>query len=334
VHKILSAFSSPFVLGRNEAYVTASIGVSVFPDDSDEPATLMQNADAAMYRAKEQGRNTFQFYTPELNDRAAERMRFESLLVHALDRGEFNVYFQPIVDLRSGELAGAEALIRWKNPELGHLLPERFVPLLEDIGLIGPVGLWMLEGGCRQLSRWRRLGLPHLSVSVNVSSRQLRDKAFVRQVAEIIDRYGIPPQQLELEITEGSLMMDVDETTGTLRALDKLGVGLALDDFGTGYSCLRYLKNLPVDTVKIDKSFIANVSTSSSDASVVEAIIALAHRLDIRVVGEGVENNQQLDFVRGRGCDLAQGFYFSEPLCADEFAEWSASFNLPIKCAL
>ncbi len=334
VHKILHAFSHPFVLGRHEAFVTASVGVSVFPDDSEDPAILMQNADAAMYRAKEQGRDTFQFYTRELNERATERMRIESHLVHALDRGEFLVYYQPIVDIRTGALAEAEALLRWSSPELGRFLPDQFIPLIEDIGLIVQVGQWVIDSACRQLARWRRNGQPNLGVTVNISSRQLRVNGLVDTVAHAIQRYGIPPHALELEITESCLMTDVDENSEVLYALDRLGVNLALDDFGTGYSCLRYLKDLPVDTVKIDKSFIATVTTDASDASVVEAIIALAHRLGIRVIGEGVENEDQLDFIRQRDCDLAQGHYFSEPLPSDKFSLWQRDFAAPMRRVL
>jgi diguanylate cyclase (GGDEF)-like protein/PAS domain S-box-containing protein len=333
VHKILQAFSQPFVLDRHEAFVTASIGVSIFPDDSDDPATLMQNADAAMYRAKEEGRNTFQFFTPELNARAAERMRLEHHLVHALAREEFSLHYQPIIDIRSGRVVSAEALLRWSNPEVASLSPERFVPLIEDIGLIAPVGVWVLDTACRQLSRWHQSGQAQLGVTVNVSARQLRGCDLVETVQDALRRYNLPPQCLELEITESCLMTDLDETTAALRALDRLGVAMSVDDFGTGYSCLRYLKDLPVDTVKIDKSFILNVSSDSSDASVVEAIIALAHRLGIRVVGEGVETESQLAFIRSHGCDYAQGYYFSKPLPAEQFADWSRACNRPLRHA-
>lgn len=334
IHKILNAFSQAFELGRHEAFVTASIGVSVFPDDSEDPAILMQNADAAMYRAKEEGRNTFHFYTPTLNERAAERLQIETHLVHALDRNEFQVHYQPIVDIRSGQLVGAEALLRWDSPELGAFMPDRFVPLIEDIGLIVPVGQWVLDHACRQLGRWRRSGLPALTVSVNISSRQLRGNGLVEAVAAMLDRYRLPAGALELEITESCLMMDLDDTTAVLRALDALGVGLALDDFGTGYSCLQYLKDLPVDTVKIDKSFIANVPDNASDASVVEAIIALAHRLGIRAIGEGVESEAQLAFIRAHDCDLAQGYIFAGPLPAEAFATWCGESAIGMKRAL
>jgi diguanylate cyclase (GGDEF)-like protein/PAS domain S-box-containing protein len=334
IHKILAAFSQAFQIGHHEAFVTASIGISVFPDDSEDPAILMQNADAAMYRAKEEGRNTFHFYTPALNERAAERLQIETHLVHALDRGEFRVHYQPIVDIAARRVVGAEALLRWDNPELGAFLPDRFVPLIEDIGLMVPVGQWVLETACAELARWRRLGLPPSRLSVNISFRQLRARGLVDAVAGMLARHQLPAQAIELEITESCLMVDVDETTAVLRALDRLGVGLALDDFGTGYSCLRYLKDLPVDTVKIDKSFIRNVPGDASDASVVEAIIALAHRLGIRVIGEGVETKAQLDFVGDRGCDLAQGYIFAPPLASAAFADWCIGFAAPLQPAL
>ena len=327
IHKILNAFSDPFVLGTHEAFVTASIGVSVFPDDSDDPAALMQNADVAMYRAKEKGRNTFQYFTPELNERATERMRMEGNLMHALDRKEFLLHFQPIVDVRSHRLVGAEALLRWSNADLGLLPPERFVPLAEDTSLILPVGRWILDTACRQLSRWRDSGNAQMTISVNISARQLRGKGLVDAVSEALQGHAVPPHCLELEITEGCLMSDLEETRAALHALDRLGVRLALDDFGTGYSCLSYLKQLPVDTVKIDKSFVVNVSRDPGDAAVVEAIIAMAHRLGIRVIGEGVETNEQLEFIRLRGCDLAQGYFFSRPLSGEAFCAWSRDWQ-------
>ena len=327
IHKILRAFSRPFVLDRHEAFVTVSIGVSVFPDDSDDPTTLMQNADAAMYLAKSQGRNTFQYFTPELNKRATERMRVEGNLMHALDRNEFILHFQPIIDVRSRRLVGAEALLRWRNADLGLLPPDRFVPLAEDTGLIVPIGRWILDTACRQLKRWHGSGHAEMTVSVNISARQLRGKGLVDAVSQALQGHAVPPHCLELEITEGSLMSDLDKNSAALRALDQLGVRFALDDFGTGYSCLSYLKHLPVDTVKIDKSFIFNISHDPSDAAVVEAIIAMAHGLGIRVIGEGIETNEQLEFVRIYGCDLAQGFFFSHPLSVEAFGAWSENWQ-------
>jgi len=327
IHKILSDFSQPFVLDRHEAFVTASIGVAIFPDDTDDPATLMQHADAAMYLAKDEGRNTFRFFTPALNARAMERMRIEGHLVHAVDRAEFRLHYQPIVDVRSRRLAGAEVLLRWTNPELGDLEPEIFVPLAEDTGLIVPIGRWVLNTACAQLQVWRRHGMTDLTLSVNVSSRQLRGPDLVATVTEALQHHEIPPECLELEITEGCLLQDMVEIGDTLGVLDRMGVRLALDDFGTGYSCLSHLKEIPVDTVKIDKSFILGLSGDAGNATVVEAVIAMAHRLGIRVIAEGVETVDQLEFIRVRGCDLAQGFYFARALATEDFEGWLGNWN-------
>lgn len=327
VHKILNAFSEPFVLGINEASVTASIGVTIFPNDSTDPAILLQNADAAMYRAKEVGRNTFKYFTTELNQQAAERMRIEGQLLRALERDEFVLNFQPIVDLRSLQIVSAEALLRWANPQLGIFPPDRFVPLAEDTGLIVPVGRWILDTACRQLARWRRGGFTQLTLSVNVSSRQLRGKGLIDAVTQALVAHGVPPQALELEITESCLMSDFDEMLAALRIIDRMGVRLALDDFGTGYSSLSYIRQLPVDSVKIDKSFITGAEHDAGDAAVVETIIAMSHQLGMRVIGEGVETAEQLEFIRRRGCDLAQGFYFGRPLDADAFFAWCADWS-------
>ncbi len=322
VHKILRAFSDPFLLGTHEAFVTASVGVTVFPDDSGDPAMLLRNADAAMYRAKAVGRNTFQYFTASMNEQAAERMRIEGQLLRALERDEFTLHFQPIVDLRSLDIVSAEALLRWANPQLGVFPPDRFVPLAEDTGLIVPVGRWILDTACRQLGEWRRAGLANLTLSVNISSRQLRGKGLVDAVTHAIVANGIPPQALELEITESCLMDDFDEMLAALRVIDRMGVRLALDDFGTGYSSLSYIKQLPVDSVKIDRSFVVNASQDPADATVVETIIGMSHQLGMRVIGEGVETAEHVEFIRRRGCDLAQGFYFGRPLCADAFFAW------------
>jgi len=328
IQKILASFSQSFILDRHEAFVTASIGVTIFPDDSTDPSALMQNADAAMYGAKEKGRNIFQYFTSDLNTRAMRRMSIEGQMLHAVDRNEFMVKYQPIVDVCTRKLIGAEALIRWHNAELGTLDPEKFVPLAEDTGLIVPIGLWVLDTACKELHRWHELGYSQLGLSVNVSSRQLSGRKLIEAVARAIETYSIPPGCLELEITEGCLLQDVREITRPLNDLDRLGVRVGLDDFGTGYSCLSHLKELPVDTVKIDKSFVMNVTRDPGSATVVEAIIAMAHRLDIRVVGEGIETLEQLEFIRQCGCDLAQGHYFSEPLTGDNFSEWCRKWHL------
>lgn len=322
IQKILETFSLPFPLGREEAFISASIGVTVSPDDGKDPHILMQNADAAMYRAKERGRNTFNFFTSELNRRAVERMRVESHLLHALDRNEFELHYQPIVDLRLGTVIGAEALLRWTNAVLGNVEPDRFIPLAEDTGLIVPIGLWVLETACAQLAEWRRCGVPPLRVAVNISSRQFRGTNLVEAVSDMLRRHNVPSYLLELEITEGLLMDELPQTRANLRDLASLAVRLSLDDFGTGYSSLRYLKQFPVDTLKVDKSFVSEVPQDAGDATVVEAIIAMAHRLGLQVVGEGIETEEQLSFLQSRGCDLGQGFYFSRPLSAPAFRRW------------
>lgn len=322
IQKILDTFSFPFPLGREEAFISASIGVTVSPDDGKDPHILMQNADAAMYRAKERGRNTFNFFTAELNRRAVERMRIESHLLHALDRNEFELHYQPIVDLRHGTVIGAEALLRWSNSVLGNVEPDRFIPLAEDTGLIVPIGLWVLETACAQLAAWRKNGMPPLRVSVNISTRQFRGTNLVETLSDILRRYNIPPHLLELEITEGLLMDELPQTRANLRDLASRSVRLSLDDFGTGYSSLRYLQQFPVDTLKIDKSFVKEVPHEEGDATVVEAIIAMAEHLQLQVVGEGIEREDQFNFLQSRGCHLGQGFYFSRPLSAGAFERW------------
>jgi diguanylate cyclase (GGDEF)-like protein len=326
-NKILDAFTKPFDLDGQEAFVTASIGVTVCPDDGDDPSVLMQNADAAMYRAKEQGRNTYQFFTSELNARAVERVRIERHLRHALERDQLSVHYQPLIDLGTGRIVCAEALLRWQNPEIGQVTPDQFVALAEDTGLIVPIGEWVLQTACRQLSRWRIEGLPALCLSVNISSRQFRGKGLVNAVCQALKDNAISPRGLQLEITEGLLMDDLPETKEALHELQNIGVRLAVDDFGTGYSSLSYLKRFPVSALKIDKSFIRDIPADRGDATLVEAIVAMAHRLNLQVIGEGIETKKQLDFIRSRSCDLAQGHYFSEPISGDDFGKLLRSWE-------
>lgn len=322
IQKILDTFSAPFILGADEVFVSVSIGVTVAPEDGLDAHILMQNADAAMYRAKEQGRNTFQYFTKELNWRAVERMRLESHLVHALSRNELQVHYQPILDLNSFEIIGAEALLRWSDPVLGNVVPERFIPLAEDTGMIVPIGSWVLDTVARQMEVWNRKEFPPLRMSVNISSRQFRGSGILDIVKEILGKYNIGAHLIELEITEGLLLDELPQTNENLRELASRSIRLSLDDFGTGYSSLKYLSQFPVNTLKIDKSFVADVATDPDDATVVEAIIAMAHRLGLQVIGEGIETAEQLEFMHKHECDLAQGFYFSEPLPAEEFEHW------------
>jgi len=319
--KILEAFARPFALDGHEAFVSASVGITVCPDDADNSERLMRNADAAMYQAKESGRNTLRFFTPELNARDLDRIRMETELRHGLDHGEFALHYQPLVDIRSGGIVGAEALLRWHNPELGTVGPEQFIRLAEETGLIVPIGEWVLATACRQASLWRAEASKRFRLSVNVSSRQFRGTTLVEAVTQALAGSRLPAECLELEITEGLLMDDLPDTMSTIRTLEAQGVRLAVDDFGTGYSSLSYLNRFPLDTLKIDRSFTHGMITDRAHATLVEAIIAMAHHLNLKVIAEGVETREQLEFLRARGCDIAQGYYFSPPLPHDGFTK-------------
>jgi EAL domain-containing protein (putative c-di-GMP-specific phosphodiesterase class I) len=299
----------------------------VSPDDADDPERLMRNADAAMYQAKESGRNTLRFFTPELNERALDRIRMESELRHGLEREEFALHYQPLVDIRTGQIVGAEALLRWHNPELGRVNPEQFIRLAEETGLIVPIGEWVLATGCRQAALWQADAAKRFRLSVNVSSRQFRGKTLVDAVTRALRSNRFPAECLELEITEGLLMDDLPETMATIRTLEAKGVRLAVDDFGTGYSSLSYLNRFPLDTLKIDRSFTHGMIADRAHATLVEAIIAMAHHLNLRVIAEGVETREQLEFLRARGCDIAQGYYFSAPLPHEGFSKLLANWR-------
>lgn len=320
--KILMAFSRPFVLDGNEAFVSTSVGITLCPDDGSDAELLMRNADAAMYQAKEQGRNTLRFFTPRLNERALERIHIESRLRRALDRKQFVLHFQPLMEIRSGRPIGAEALLRWRESSMAAVRPERFVRLAEETGLIVPIGEWVLYSACKHARLWKSQGLDHLRVSVNVSSRQFKGKSLVDAVTHALKRNRLTPDSLELEITEGLLMDDLPETKTVISKLEANGIRLAVDDFGTGYSSLRYLNRFPLDTLKIDRSFIQDVPEDEAHATLVEAMIAMAHRLNLMVIAEGVETKEQLDFLKARDCDVAQGHYFSPALPAQEFVDF------------
>ena len=310
--KLLATFSQPFHIGGHELYITPSIGVSVYPEDGNDADTLLKNADVAMYRAKDQGGNTYQYYSSDMSSKAFERLSLETSLRRALEREEFRVYYQPQIDLLSGKLAGAEALIRWQHPDLGVVSPLEFIPLLEETGLIVPVGDWILRQACQ----WAAAGQRHgpLQVSVNLSGRQFRDPGLAERVTQALEMSGLKPTLLELEITESVLMQSDKNSVENLLALDRVGARLAIDDFGTGYSSLAYLKRFPIKTLKIDRTFIRDINVDQDDAAIVTAIIAMAHGLKVEVVAEGVETTQQLDFLRELGCDTIQGFLISRPL--------------------
>ncbi len=317
--RIQDAVCRPFEVGGHELVVSCSIGISVFPRDGTDSGTLLKNADVAMYRAKEQGRNNFQFYTAELNEKAVARMTMEKHLRRALERGEFLLHYQPQVDVKVGRIIGAEALLRWQNPELGFILPERFIPLAEDTGLIVPIGEWVLKAACEQNMKWQDAGLPPLLMAVNLSPRHFRRVRLVETVDSILRETGLDPRFLDLEIIESLLLNDVENAIVTLRKFKELGVLLTMDDFGTGYSSLGYLKRFPFDKIKIDRSFVRDITGDPGSAAIAGTIISLARNLDLRVIAEGVETEGQLEFLISHGCDEIQGFYFSYPLTADEF---------------
>ena len=320
--KILDQFTQPFRVedseaGTQEFYFTASIGISLYPGDGEDNHTLLKNADVAMYRAKEQGGNSYQFFTPEMNARTRKRLSLEGTLHRALEQEQFVLHYQPQVDRQTGKIDAVEALLRWNHPEQGLIPPAEFIPALEETGLIVPVGEWVLRTACLQRRAWRDAGLSSLRVGVNLSVRQLRHGRFVDSVVRTLADTGMEPSHLELEITESMVMQQIEEVIEMLRALSALGIGLAMDDFGTGYSSLSYLKRLPLGSIKIDKSFVRDITTDQDDAAIVAATIAMAHSLRLKVVAEGVETREQLDFLREHGCDAMQGYFFSKPLPAE-----------------
>ena len=317
--KLLATLTKSFRINKQELFVTASIGISIFPNDGEDSDTLLRNADVAMYRAKDLGKNNYQFYSDDLSARIFERMTLETHLRHALERNEFILYYQPQIDTRTQKIMGVEALLRWQHPEFGLVTPNNIVPLMEETGLIEKVGRWVLETACRQSRSWHDAGWSYLHLSVNISSRQFNDPDFISSVHEIITTTGINPEFLELELTESMLMRNASATINALNSLNALGVRFAIDDFGTGYSSLSYLRRFPIDTIKIDRSFIHDVTDNPDDAAIASAIIVMAQSLSLNVIAEGVENQQQLEFLSSRDCHYLQGNLFSRPLPAEEF---------------
>ncbi|MDX1593188.1 MAG: EAL domain-containing protein [Gammaproteobacteria bacterium] len=327
--RIIASLRDPFVHQDRELYVTSSVGIAMFPDDGETPDELTKNADTAMYRAKELGRNNYQLYTSAMSAASVERLAMENHLRHAIERGEFHLNFQVKVDVLSNRTTGVEALLRWENAELGPVSPADFIPLAEANGLILPIGEWVLREACRQACAWSERGLPEIHVAVNVSSRQLHQEDLCETVVAVLDETGFDPRRLELELTESMLMEHIEEVEPKLRRLRELGVRISIDDFGTGYSSLAYLKRLPIDTIKIDVSFIRDIPGDPDDSEIVAAIVAMAHRLDLQVVAEGVENEEQVRFLRALGCDQVQGYLVGRPLSADNIASLLDSNLLP-----
>jgi diguanylate cyclase (GGDEF)-like protein/PAS domain S-box-containing protein len=316
--KILLAVRRPHHIDQHDLHLTASIGIVTYPDDGTDAETLMKNADFAMYHAKDSGRNNYQFFRPDMNEREVERQSLEVDLRVALEEQQFVLHYQPKMSLETGAIMGVEALVRWHHPQRGLVPPVQFIPVAEECGVIVPIGRWVLREACRQTRAWMDAGLPRIRIAVNVSTVELREKDFVAAVRAILTETGLEPRFLELELTETFLMQDAKATAAVLQALKDLGVNLALDDFGTGYSSLSHLKRFPIDTLKIDQSFVRDLATDADDASIVSAVISMGEDLHIRVVAEGVETREQLTFLQEHSCPEGQGYYFSRPVVAGQ----------------
>ena len=319
--KIVDSFARHFTVASRDLFITASIGITLYPFDDSSIENLLKNADAAMYHAKERGRNTFQFYTAEMNIRAARRFGIETALRHALERGELSLHYQPQVDLKTGSLYGMEALLRWHSAEFGSVSPVEFIPLAEESGLIQSIGEWVLRSACAQTRAWQKAGFADLRIAVNLSARQFRQENLVQLIRQTLIDTELEARFLDLEITESMLMHDMDRTVATLMELSALGSALSVDDFGTGYSSLSYLKRFPIDVLKIDRSFVNDITGDPDDAAIATAIIAMAHSLGIKVVAEGVETQTQMEFLQQQHCDAMQGYLFSKPLPVHEFSK-------------
>jgi diguanylate cyclase (GGDEF)-like protein/PAS domain S-box-containing protein len=321
VTKIIRTINVPYTIDLHDLHVNASVGISIYPDDGSDAETLIQNADNAMYHAKEHGSNNYRFFKEEMNVRAVRRQSLEASLHRAIERHEFELNYQPKINLKSGQITGVEALVRWRHPERGLIPPTEFIPIAENCGLIVPIGRWVLREACMQARAWQAAGLPHIRMAVNISSVEFRDKNFFANLRAILHETGLEPRYLELELTESVLMHQVESTAILLAELDAMEVHLAIDDFGTGYSSLSYLSRFPITSLKIDKSFLQGITSERDDAPIIRAVISMGRSLKQRVIAEGVETLEQLAFLQSRDCDEGQGYYFSYPVVAEQFAK-------------
>ncbi|UYI50042.1 EAL domain-containing protein [Vibrio natriegens] len=321
-NRILEALKAPFFLDNNEIFMTAVIGIAVYPEDGNETEKLLKHACAAKDCAKQKGLDNYQFYCEEINARSKERLSLETKLRHALENQELELYYQPKVDVKSGRILGAECLLRWFHPIDGLISPEKFIPLAEDTGLIVPIGEWVLHEACKHNQEWVASGYDNLNISINVSSKQFADKRLKSIIISALKSSGLNARYLTLEMTESTMMGDAESNICLLHRLKELGISFSIDDFGTGYSSLNYLKKFPIQELKIDRSFIIDVTQSDEDASIVKAILAMSHNLGLKVVAEGVENLQQLKLLQSWDCDIIQGYYFSRPLSQTEFTNY------------
>jgi diguanylate cyclase (GGDEF)-like protein len=326
--KILTAVVKPLAIHGHECRITGSIGISMFPTDALDEETLIKNADAAMYVVKEEGRNGFRFHFRDITSQSIERLTLEASLRGALERDELLLHYQPKQDLGDGGITGVEALLRWQHPDLGLLPPSRFIALAEESGLIVPIGKWVIETACAQNVAWQRQGLSALRIAVNLSPRQFADPALLSDIEAALKKSGMAPELLELEITESMVMQNVERAMRVLKAIKGLGVMLAIDDFGTGYSSMSLLKKFPIDVLKIDRSFVREITSNSEDKAIADAIIALGRALNLTIVAEGVETPEQENFLRAHHCDQVQGYLISKPVPADEFAAFMADHIL------
>ena len=326
--KILSAVVKSLTIQGQECWISASIGISMFPADAQNDESLIKNADAAMYLAKEEGRNCFRFHFQEITSQSIERLQLEASLRRALERSELLLHYQPKQDLVRGGISGVEALLRWQHPDLSLLPPSRFIPLAEETGLIVPIGKWVIETACAQNVAWQRQGLPALRIAVNLSPRQFADPSLLSDIEDALKKSGMAPELLELEITESTVMQNIERAMRLLKAIKGLGVMLAIDDFGTGYSSMSLLKKFPIDVLKIDRSFVREITSNSEDKAIADAIIALGRALNLTIVAEGVETAAQKALLRAHNCDQVQGYLISKPVPADEFAAFLADHML------
>jgi EAL domain-containing protein (putative c-di-GMP-specific phosphodiesterase class I) len=318
--RVLSQFSRPMNVGGKNLTLSASVGISMYPSDGSDADTLMRHAEVAMYEAKNRGRNTWCLFDDRLSSRVVERLAMENALRGAIERDELIVHYQPQIDLDSGRPVGMEALVRWNHPDIGLLPPSQFIGLAEECGVINPIGAWVLGESCHQVMAWRNQGLDIPSISVNLSVRQIEHGALVAQVARVLEESGMDASSLELELTESMIMRDPDQSMRTLAALKNLGVKLSIDDFGTGHSSLAYLKRLPLDRLKIDRAFVRDIGRDPDDEAICRTVIELARQLGLSTIAEGVEREEQAEFMRREGCQVMQGFLYSKPLTADALA--------------
>ncbi len=325
--RLMDAMTPEFVVQGHSLHVSCSVGISIFPEHGADAETLIKDADAAMYSAKENGRNNFRFFTEEMNAQVMERLTLESSLRRALPEKELFLMYQPQMDIATGKIIGLEALLRWQHPNLGLVPPDKFIRIAENCGLIVPIGEWVLGAACSQARKWQDEGLPAMTVAVNVSAVQFRQEGFCELIGRVLHETGLAPQYLELELTESLLLANADVTLSVLKELKSMGVTLAIDDFGTGYSSFSYLRQFRVSKLKIDRSFIRDVAVKPDDAAITTAIISMARSLNLKVIAEGVENEAQMAFLRAHQCDEIQGYYFSKPLRVDRVADKLRGYN-------